>query len=154
MTLALLQQFGLAELLIIFIGLGGFVLWIVALVDAIRVPDDSLYRSGNKVVWVLVIALTGFIGAIIYYAAGRPSGRVSRGQVGPRMSLHEAVAVDFRGVRYALGRTADGYAIWDTAAGGSIIRTYPLTKEGWDQAWRAYYEELEGAPPQPPRPGG
>jgi len=48
--------------------------WIWALVDAIRVPDDSLYQSGSKIVWVLVIVLVGWIGAIIYLAAGRPAG--------------------------------------------------------------------------------
>jgi phospholipase D-like protein len=64
---------GLAEILIIVIAVGGFVLWIAALVDAIKVPEDSLYRAGNKLVWVLVIVLTGFIGALIYYAVGKPS---------------------------------------------------------------------------------
>ena len=52
----------------------GLAFWIWALVDAIRVPDDSLYKSGTKLVWVLVIVLVGFIGAIIYLAVGRPDG--------------------------------------------------------------------------------
>jgi hypothetical protein len=46
------------------------VIW--ALVDAIRVPDDSMYKAGNKLIWVLVIVLTGLIGAIIYLVVGRP----------------------------------------------------------------------------------
>jgi hypothetical protein len=50
-------------------------LWIWALVDAIRVPDDAHYRAGTKLVWVLVIALTGFIGAAVYLAVGRPARR-------------------------------------------------------------------------------
>jgi hypothetical protein len=29
------------------------VIW--ALVDAIRVPDDSMYKAGNKLIWVLVV---------------------------------------------------------------------------------------------------
>lgn len=49
----------------------GFVIW--ALVDAVKVPDDSMYQVGSKLVWVLVILLAGFIGAIIYMAAGRPT---------------------------------------------------------------------------------
>jgi hypothetical protein len=147
-----MPNIGLWELLIILVVLGGFVLWIVALVDAIRVPDDSMYRSGNKTVWVLVIALTGFIGAIIYYAAGRPGRDVPRPKAAPQTWPQGALAVDYRGVRYALGRISEGYAIWDTAAGGTVIRTFPLTQDGWDQAWKAYYEELEGAPPTPPRP--
>ena len=68
-----MPNIGLPELIIIIVVLGGFALWIVALIDAIKVPSDDLYRAGNKVVWVLVIALTGFIGALIYYAVGRPS---------------------------------------------------------------------------------
>jgi hypothetical protein len=72
-----MPNLGIWELLIVLVVFGGFALWIVALVDAIRVPDDSMYRSGNKTVWVLVIALTGFIGAIIYYAAGRPGRDVA-----------------------------------------------------------------------------
>ena len=39
------------------------VIW--ALVDAIRVPDDSIFKAGNKLIWVLVIVFTGLIGAII-----------------------------------------------------------------------------------------
>jgi Phospholipase_D-nuclease N-terminal len=50
-------------------------LWIWALVDAIRVPDDAHYRAGTKLIWVLVIALTGFIGAAVYLAVGRPARR-------------------------------------------------------------------------------
>jgi hypothetical protein len=59
---------------------GFFLLWIVglafmiwALVDAIRVPDDSMYRAGNKLIWVLVILFASFIGAIVYLAVGRPA---------------------------------------------------------------------------------
>jgi len=44
-------------------------------VDAIRVPDDGDYRAGTKLVWVLVIVLTGFIGAAVYLAVGRPARR-------------------------------------------------------------------------------
>jgi hypothetical protein len=57
---------------------GGFVLWIWALIDALRVPDDAMYPTGNKLVWVLVIILTGFIGAIIYLAIGRPGSTAIR----------------------------------------------------------------------------
>jgi Phospholipase_D-nuclease N-terminal len=49
------------ELLIIPFGLlfvGSFIVWIWALVDAIQVQDDSMYRSGTKLLWVLVILLT------------------------------------------------------------------------------------------------
>ena len=74
------QAIGLTDAFIIFVLLGGLVLWIVALIDVIRVPDDSLYRSGNKAAWVLRIVLTGVVGALFYYAIGRPRGRVRGGQ--------------------------------------------------------------------------
>jgi hypothetical protein len=48
------------------------VLVIWALVDAIRVPEDSMYQAGSKLVWVLVILFGGFIGATIYLVIGRP----------------------------------------------------------------------------------
>ena len=53
--------------------IANIVLVIWALVDAIKVPDDSLYKAGNKLIWVLVILLGGFVGSIIYFAVGRPS---------------------------------------------------------------------------------
>ena len=46
-------------------GLAGFVLWLWALVHAIRNPA----LDGNlRVVWILVIVFTGFIGAILVLA--------------------------------------------------------------------------------------
>lgn len=54
------------------LGVGLVVIWIWALIDAIRVPDDSYYSEGNKLIWVIVIVFTGFIGAIIYFIVGRP----------------------------------------------------------------------------------
>ena len=52
--------------------LGFIAFWVWSLVDAIRVPDDSAFRAGSKVVWVVVIAVTGFIGSIVYLVVGRP----------------------------------------------------------------------------------
>lgn len=50
--------------------------WVWMLVDAIRAPEHS-YRAGTKVVWVLVIAITGWIGAGIYHVVGRPQRRLA-----------------------------------------------------------------------------
>jgi len=52
--------------------LAGFILWIWALIDCVRVPDDSMFQSGNKLVWVLIIVFAHFIGAILYLLIGRP----------------------------------------------------------------------------------
>jgi hypothetical protein len=59
------------------------VLVIWALVDAIKVPDDSMYQAGGKLVWVLVILLGGFIGATIYLVVGRPKNG-GRSRSGPQ----------------------------------------------------------------------
>jgi glycerophosphoryl diester phosphodiesterase family protein len=59
-----------------------------------------------------------------------------------RAPLFGAVEVDYRGSGYALGRTTDAYAIWDQAAGGAPQRAFPLTVEGWTEAWHTY-QELE-----------
>ena len=62
----------LGGMLILSILLAAGVFWIWSLVDAIRVPDESAFRAGTKVVWVVVIAVTGFIGSLVYMAIGRP----------------------------------------------------------------------------------
>jgi hypothetical protein len=55
------------------------VLLVFALVDAIRVPDDSMYRAGNKLVWILVICLLPvFIGPLVYLAVGAPRKAATR----------------------------------------------------------------------------
>ncbi|MGZ8594894.1 MAG: PLDc N-terminal domain-containing protein [Actinomycetota bacterium] len=55
------------------LGIAALGVWIWALVDAIQVPDDSMYRAGTKLVWVLVIVFLQVIGAVIYCAIGRPA---------------------------------------------------------------------------------
>ena len=55
------------------LAIGGLALMIWMLIDAIQVPDDRFYRTGTKVVWILVIVLAGGIGAAIYYFVGRPT---------------------------------------------------------------------------------
>jgi hypothetical protein len=55
---------------LVMVALIGF--WIWTLVDVIKVADDSLFRAGTKIIWLLVILLLGFPGAIIYAVVGRP----------------------------------------------------------------------------------
>ena len=62
----------LGGVLFLSILLGFLAFWVWSLVDAIRVPDESAFRAGSKVIWVVVIAVTGFIGSIVYMAVGRP----------------------------------------------------------------------------------
>src|SRR5204862_1385389 len=61
-------------LLFFLLSLAGVAVWIWALIDCIQVPDDGLYESGNKLVWVLIIVFLNVIGAILYLAIGRPRG--------------------------------------------------------------------------------
>ena len=74
----------IAVLLRVVIPLIAIVLLIYALVDAIRVPDDSMYRAGTKLIWVLVIIFVQpIIGPVIYLAMGSPQtprapGRMNR----------------------------------------------------------------------------
>jgi hypothetical protein len=48
------------------------VLWIWAFFHAVRVPHDSMFASGSKLLWAIVIGLGGPIGAVIYLTVGRP----------------------------------------------------------------------------------
>ena len=48
------------------------------------------------------------------------------------------VFLDYRGNTFALGRTSEGYAIWDLLQGGPPLRQYPLSAEAWQEAWATY----------------
>jgi hypothetical protein len=67
------------------ITLAAVAFWIWALVDVVKVPDDSMFKSGSKLIWVLVIVLAG---AIVYLVVGRPAPRAmapSGGALGDRL---------------------------------------------------------------------
>ena len=64
----IILMLGMVTLFLIPLGVALFAFWIWMLVDCIK--NENL--SGNeKVAWVLVIALTHLLGAIIYFFAGR-----------------------------------------------------------------------------------
>ena len=54
---------------------GGIALFIYALVDVIRMPNDASFKAGTQLIWILVILLAQGIGAIIYLIA-RPSNAI------------------------------------------------------------------------------
>ena len=63
-----------AFLIRVVIPVAALVLLVYALVDAIRVPDDSMYRAGTKLIWVLVILFAQpLIGPILYLVVGAPA---------------------------------------------------------------------------------
>ena len=68
----------LPALLILLMVAGGLIVWVWALIDAIRVKDDDTYRTGTKLMWVLLIALTHALGAVIYLLVGRPRPTTTR----------------------------------------------------------------------------
>ena len=58
----------LFALFFIALGLLAFVFWIWMLIDAIKNPGLS---GTERIVWVLVIIFLHFLGALIYFFAGR-----------------------------------------------------------------------------------
>ena len=63
---------GFFVILVMVLAVGGFVFWIVALVDCVRI-EENVYRAAGteKVTWVLIVALAGWIGALIYWFSPR-----------------------------------------------------------------------------------
>jgi len=57
-------------LVVVFVG--GFVLWILMLIDCIK---RDFKKENDKIIWILVIALLGTLGAIIYYFAVKREDR-------------------------------------------------------------------------------
>lgn len=41
---------GSAVVIIVVLALAAFLVWIWALVDVVKVPDDSMFKAGNKLV--------------------------------------------------------------------------------------------------------
>jgi hypothetical protein len=62
-------------LVIFVLGLLSVVLWIWALIDAIRNPTLS---DNERIIWVVVILLTQLLGAIIYLIIGRKGSATKR----------------------------------------------------------------------------
>ena len=62
---------------------GGIALFIYALVDVIRMPNDASFKAGTQLIWILVILLAQAIGAIIYLIVGRPAGGATAARVAP-----------------------------------------------------------------------
>ena len=65
-----LAALGILPMILSFVSLA---MTIAAIVDIVKVPSDSDFRAGNKLVWILVVVFFGCLGAIIYYAVGRPN---------------------------------------------------------------------------------
>lgn len=82
---------GLAVFFVLMFALavGGLAFWVYALVDAAKTPDH-VYRAADsdKVVWILVVALAGWIGGLIYWFAIR--GRLVEVQMSGQADAYRA----------------------------------------------------------------
>lgn len=70
-----------------------------------------------------------------------PGGPPGGAPGGPPGAAAEQSVLDYPGSRYGLGRAQDQYVIWDLQE-RTGVRAFPLTDEGWAQAWPAF-QELE-----------
>ena len=60
-------------IVLLLLGLGA-ALWLWSLIDALRTHDQTWKAAGqNKLVWIVVIILLGFLGAILYVVISRPA---------------------------------------------------------------------------------
>ena len=57
-------------LMIITVGLLATAFWIWMIIDC---ANNEPSEGNDKIVWILVIVLAGFLGAVVYYFARRPS---------------------------------------------------------------------------------
>jgi hypothetical protein len=55
--------------LFVLLGLGFFVLWILVIVDIATKETDA---ENQKVIWLIIVVFTGFIGELIYLLVRRP----------------------------------------------------------------------------------
>jgi hypothetical protein len=81
-----------------------FELW--ALIDMLRRPADQLTLGGRKWLWAIIIVVVNWIGAIVYFIAGRKPPAVDEGQ-GQADQMHEQAQV-VADVLYGPGANKDG----------------------------------------------
>jgi LPXTG-motif cell wall-anchored protein len=64
---------GMGELLVMLVIMAViFPVWIFALVDAVRFEPET---GNERLMWILLIALTGMVGSIVYLVVRRPQRR-------------------------------------------------------------------------------
>lgn len=67
MMMAYIEMIGVWQLILILIILLGILPTIIALVDILK----SEFKGNNKIVWILVVLLANFFGAVLYFLIGR-----------------------------------------------------------------------------------
>ena len=69
-------------LLFMLVSLVGFVGWVAALVEVAQIPDHQFRAAGTeKILWVLVVVLAGFVGALVWYFVKRTDVLAAAGRV-------------------------------------------------------------------------
>lgn len=63
-----------AQLMIMVVAAGGMTLWIWTLIDCIK---NEPSEGNDKVVWVVVIAVMNWLGALIYLIVRRPQRKAA-----------------------------------------------------------------------------
>ncbi len=62
--------------------LAGMVFWVIKLIEVARIPDLQFRAAGSeKVVWVLIVALVGVIGALVWQFVQRGEVLAAAGRV-------------------------------------------------------------------------
>ena len=68
----------LLPLLILFlIGLPLFIFWVWTLIDSLK---NEPSEGNDKVIWILVIVLAGWVGSLIYFFVRRPKRKAELGK--------------------------------------------------------------------------
>lgn len=67
MMMAYIEMIGVWQLILILIILLGIIPTIIALIDILK----SEFKGNNKIVWILVVLLANFFGAVLYFLIGR-----------------------------------------------------------------------------------
>jgi hypothetical protein len=69
-------------LLVFALSIAGLVFWILTLVEVVRIPEHQFRAAAvDKTVWVLVVGLAGWIGALIWRFTVRSAVLAAEGQV-------------------------------------------------------------------------
>ncbi|WP_350343859.1 PLD nuclease N-terminal domain-containing protein [Proteinivorax tanatarense] len=66
-----MELFLFSFLIIGTIGIIGTVFWIWALIDVAKTPTEDFKNPNDKLLWILIVVLAHFVGAIIYFFVGR-----------------------------------------------------------------------------------
>jgi prolipoprotein diacylglyceryltransferase len=59
------------------IAIFGTVFWIWMIIDCAKNEPEN---TNNKIVWILIVVLLGFLGALIYFFARRPTRQKTLGR--------------------------------------------------------------------------